>query len=102
MKAKAEGMSSFHGVGVRVGGSGCAPVWQSASAAATYGAFQVPGTSTSTEWHLIAMTALEAGGAHANFLSLKAGVQRGQGVFPQSSTSGRAAVSNDKVCALDP
>lgn len=87
------------GWGARADG---APVWQSASAAATYGALPSARHFHRYEWHLIAMTALEVGGAHANFTSREAGAQRGQGVFPQSLSSGTAAVSDDEVCALDP
>lgn len=61
----------------------------------------MPGTCTCTRWHSTPTTAWEVGVADADFTSHEAGAQCGQAVFPQPLLSGRAAASDDKVCALD-
>lgn len=61
----------------------------------------VPGTCTRTWWQSTPSTAWEVGVAHADFTSHKVGAQCGQAVFPQPLLSGRAAASDDKVCAPD-
>lgn len=87
-----------------VGGSSGAPapvVWIASAAATLWSPSYTPGTSTGIGWRLIPTTTCEVGIAHATFTSHEAGAQRGRRVFPQSLSSGRAAVSSDYICALD-